>query len=355
MRNFIIVMLLFISLLVSDFVNAKQLADSRKMDPISHIRDIFVGSNKQLVVSMGGVQSSGAIVYSDNGGRKWQVAYNDRNRPARNLFAQEGRLVASYYDRIESLDYGKTWFEVDSGIFGHLNFYFRYSGIAYASDELGQLYDTHNSVFFNLEMDGEPYDRGNWGVVTHSKLSFVLAEGKLFRTEKLGGKWVQVYTDFVLPKYFNQFKMSKSGRLYIHQYIHSVNGTGINSRGVLHTSTDQGRSWEQVFLDLPSELDFDILELIDDIVYFRIIPNERSNALGYANQVYRSDNGGKITKLPFDDIALIRHGAQHEIYLARRGADIIYKSTNAGKVFLKLPSLPVVDFAIIPAAHEPWP
>lgn len=349
MRIFVAILLLLVSQLVSDFANAKLVSNHSKMRPISPIKDLFVGPNKQLVVSMGGVRTSGAIAYSNNGGKKWQIVSIDQSRLARSLFLQGTRLIASYYDRIESLDYGKTWAQVESGIFGHLNFDFRYSGKEHASDELGQLFDTQNFDLFNVEMDGQSYDRENWGVVTQSKISFVLAEGKLFRTEKLGEKWTRVDTDFVLPKYFGQFKMSKNGHLYIHhRSFHSVSGTGFDSRGLVHTSSDQGRSWKQVSLGLPSELDFDIFEVIDDIVYFRILQNERSKALGYANHVYRSDENGKITKLPFDDISLIRHGEQHEIYLARRGSDIIYKSTNAGKGFLKLSSLPVVELLVFP-------
>jgi hypothetical protein len=304
------------------------------------IVDLYVNVNNQLLVSVepdfgnSSARASGYILQSDAKQVKWAIVFNDQHSASKIFMKVGAKLKAVGDPTFESNNHGNTW-ERSLEKIPFSNFYWKYSGKQYAISKVGEVFDA--KIISNIpNMSAVDLGlRDEWGIVEHAGQLYVLAKGRLFISKDRGQEWREVQTNFPMPLAFEQFKVSDKGVLYV--AVRDVNRSyKASSSQFILQSLDNGNSWERLTFGLPKDLELEIFAILDEFVYFKVVDEYVSRKLSLSNKIFRSDSSNTATRIWMDDVSIIRHGNKKEIYLARRGQPIIYKSVDAGLTFSEI-------------------
>lgn len=273
------------------------------------------------------------ILRTTNGGDTWvnsDGGYHDLDQIS-HIAALQGTVYAETYPHrtyLISDDFGGHWFPDSSSKVRDLRILeYRTPGVEFTRDERNQLYEvkSFSELVSKYKKEGSRALE-NWMIAASDKHLFVLNDSKLLRAQKGKDRWEEISTNIQRYPYFYSFHATSKGILYFSASQNPLaNFSSEPNRSLVFVKTSDSPNWRVEEFGLPAGIALRLIEVSGSRAYFRIINNAASVKHGIADQVFYSEDGSTITKLPFDDIDLLAPVSETLLYFSRKSSDAIFK------------------------------
>lgn len=276
------------------------------------------------------------VVKTSDGGKHWLVS-NSGNGVDQiyELSEIDNTVYAATYPNLQywiSNDFGSYWTPDTLSKARDLRVFERgVPGLGFARDEKSQLYSLKNFITLRSKYhhDGKR-SLDHWGIAIGKNNIFVLSDDKLLQASKESDRWEEVPTNITKYPYLMSFHATNKDVLYFSATQNPLDGFASASGGEFtFVKTANAPNWSLAEFGLPKGIRLRLLEVSGSRAYFRITSNTVSTQHGIAEQVFYSEDGSSITKLPFDDVDLVAPARDSVLYFTRKSSNVIYQCKRA--------------------------